>query len=263
MGKYLNIGFWLLLLAYFLLVFGFVNSKRKNVLCTSINIIFNDNLKSRFLGEDKLMELIDPDENKILGKPINNLNIAKLEKLIRDQAFIKTAQVYKTIDGKLNVEIVQRKPVIRVINNNNFGFYVDSEGELMPLLEGKTIRLPVANGNIRFSPEFTSSINIFSEEYKDDENVQVLRDLSTLIGFIDSNNFWNSQIQQIYVKENNEFELVPLVGSQIIVFGGIDNYEVKFRNLKAIYKKRFLSKNWNTYKTINLKYKDQVICEKR
>ena len=57
--------------------------------------------------------------------------------------------------------------------------------------------------------------------------------------------------------------MVPLVGSQIIYFGTIDNYKKKFKKLEATYKKGFLYKGWNKYKSINLKFENQVECEKK
>ena len=74
---------------------------------------------------------------------------------------------------------------------------------------------------------------------------------------------YSTQIQQIFVNKEKEFELIPLVGAQIILFGKIDNYKDKFRNLEATYKRGFLYKGWNKYKKINLKYENQVICEKK
>lgn len=263
MKKYLNITFWILVLVYFFVVLGFVGGKQKKALCTSINVIIKDTLKYRFVEKDDLIQLIDPKEGKVLGKPMEELNISKLEKIIVDQPYIKTAQVFKSINGELNIEIEQRNPIIRIINEDNLGFYIDNEGELMPLSQKISLRLPIANGYIQFRPDFGSSVNIFSDEYKNDESAKVLRDLSTLANFMNHNDFWLAQIQQIYVNKDKEFELVPLVGAQIILLGKIDNYRDKFRNLEATYKKGFLYKGWNKYKKINLKYENQVICEKK
>jgi len=262
MSKYLNIGFWLLILVYFFVVLGFVGGKQKKALCTSINVIIKDTLKHRFVEKDELIQLIDPNEDKVLGKAMQEIDIAKLEKIIVNQSYIKTAQVFKSINGALNIEIEQRNPIVRIINENNLGFYIDNEGELMPLSKKIALRLPIANGHIKFSPDFNSSVNIFSDKYKDDENAKILMDLSTLANFINGNDFWQAQIQQIYLNKDMEFELVPLVGAQIILLGKIDNYNNKFRNLEATYKKGFLYKGWNKYRKINLKYENQVICEK-
>jgi len=261
--KYLNIAFWILVAAYFFVVFGFVKGKQKEVLCTSVKVVVKDTLKHHFVNKDDLIQLIDNSIGGVLGSPMDDVNVAELEKLISDQPYIKSAEVFKSINGNLNIEIKQRNPIIRIINENNLGFYIDNEGELLPLSRKISLRLPVANGYIKFYPDLSTSVNIFSDEYMEDANAKVLRELSTLATFINKDVFWKAQIEQIYVTKDLEFELVPLVGAQIILLGSIDDYKEKFRNLEATYKKGFLYKGWNRYKTINLKYHNQVICEKK
>jgi cell division protein FtsQ len=58
-------------------------------------------------------------------------------------------------------------------------------------------------------------------------------------------------------------ELVPRVGSQKIVFGNGDDLESKFKNLLVFYKKAIPLVGWDTYSTINLKFKGQIVCVKR
>ncbi len=263
MSKYLNIGFWLLVAVYLFVVLGFVNRKEKKALCTSINVTLTDTLKHHFVEKDELIQIIESEGEKVLGKALAKINVSELEKIIVNLPYIKAAEVFKSINGELNIVIEQRNPIIRIINENDVGFYIDNEGELMPLSKKISLRLPIANGHIKFMPDFNSSVNIFADEYKNDEDAKVLRELSVLANFINANKFWQAQIQQIYLNKDGEIELVPLVGTQIILLGKIDNYKEKFRNLEATYKKGFLYKGWNKYRKINLKYHNQVICEKK
>jgi len=89
-----------------------------------------------------------------------------------------------------------------------------------------------------------------------------LCDIYKIAKFIHNDEFWNSQIEQIYIK-NNEYELIPRVGSQIILFGGVEDFNKKFVKLKALYKQGFSQVGWNKYKIINLKYSNQIICTKK
>jgi len=262
MKKYLNIAFWVFVGLYFFVVLGFVSSRREKSLCTAINVVYVDSLNNHFVGKDDLIQLIDEKDEKVLGKPMNELNIAKLEKIISEQPYVKSAEVFADINGVLNVEISQRMPVVRIINNYNEGFYIDKEGYLLPLSPKVSLRLLVASGNINFSPDFDTVMYLFNRN-NEREDVKALQDILKLANFINNNQFWKAQIQQIYLNKDKEFEMVPLVGSQIIYFGTIDNYKNKFKKLEATYKKGFLYKGWNKYKSINLKFENQVVCEKR
>ncbi len=262
MKKYLNITFWVFVGIYFFVVLGFVSSRQKKALCSSINVVYIDSLEHRFVDKDDLIQLIDEKDEKVLGRPMNDLNISKLEKIISAQPYIKSAEVYTEINGVLNVKIAQRLPIVRIINSKNKGYYIDNEGYLLPLSKKVSLRLLVASGNINYSPDFDTTMYVFDNQ-NIDKDKKILQDILVLAGFINNNDFWKAQIQQIYVNSKNEFELVPLVGAQIIYFGTIKNYQKKFKKLEATYKKGFLYKGWNKYKSINLKYEHQVICEKK
>jgi cell division protein FtsQ len=83
-----------------------------------------------------------------------------------------------------------------------------------------------------------------------------------LAEFITNDKFWNSQIEQIYVNNNYEFELIPRVGSHIIELGRAEDLNEKFENLKILYLRGFNNLGWNQYEKISLKYKNQVVCTK-
>lgn len=81
--------------------------------------------------------------------------------------------------------------------------------------------------------------------------------------FVNKDKFWNAQIEQAFVQANGELLLLPQVGDYLIEFGTPDSYEVKFRNLKALYQQGFKNQGWDKYKTISVKYRNQVVCTKK
>jgi len=260
--KYINILFWLIFAAYLIVVLSFIFKKDKNALCTSINIEFLDTIPHKYITDKDILNLIDPVDKKVLGKKLNDINIFEIEKKINNQHYVKTAEVYKNINGELNVEILQRKPIIRIINKYGKSFYIDSEGIILPISKNFIPRLPIVTGNIKYKPRFDTIINVKNIKIIN-KNVKLLNDIFLLSNFIRNNEFWNAQIQQININKKNKFEIIPLVGNHIIILGEINKYKEKFNKLEAIYKKAFSEKNFNKYKEINLKYKDQVICVKR
>ncbi|MDP4272466.1 MAG: hypothetical protein Q8909_20450, partial [Bacteroidota bacterium] len=85
-------------------------------------------------------------------------------------------------------------------------------------------------------------------------------DLFRFALFLRGNPFWNAQIQQIDVQQNQEVILIPTVGDQKILLGRLTDFEAKMDNLFALYKQGLNHFGWNKYKTINLRYDRQVIC---
>ncbi|MBI2281226.1 MAG: hypothetical protein HYU68_11130 [Bacteroidetes bacterium] len=193
-------------------------------------------------------------------KYFNHFNTLELEKKIINNPAIKDAQVYKTIDGKLNVTVKQRRPIVRIFTQNE-SYYIDEFGSLMPLSNKYTSRIMVVNGYL-FEP--------FSKRYQFDfqsledtiASKTLLDDVYKLASYIDKSDFWSAQIEQVYVNKDFEFELIPKVGNHKIVLGGIDNLPIKFNKLMVFYKKGLPKTGWNEYSEINLKYKNQIVCTK-
>lgn len=88
-------------------------------------------------------------------------------------------------------------------------------------------------------------------------------DLFELTKIIRQNNFLQALISQIYVNSKGEFDLIPQLGKQIIHLGSIENIEKKLNKLEIFYKKAMMKAGWEKYATINLEYKDQIVCTKK
>lgn len=193
-------------------------------------------------------------------KYFNQINTLEIEKKIINNPSIQDAQVYKTIDGKLNVTVKQRRPIARVFTQNE-SYYLDEFGELMPLSTKYTSRIVVVNGYI-FEP-FAKRYQLNFQNLEDTLAAKtLLDDVYKLASYIDKSAFWSSQIEQVYVNKDFEFELIPTVGNHKIVLGGIDNLPKKFNKLMIFYKKGLPKTGWNEYSEINLKFKNQIVCTK-
>ncbi|MRT94188.1 cell division protein FtsQ/DivIB [Ancylomarina sp. 16SWW S1-10-2] len=231
----------LALLAYLIFTFAFVNRKSDAIMITGIDIDIIDSLNTRFICDSEIKNLVLKNHPNIIGTQAIKINKEHLEHTINKIPFVKNTEIYTTLKGCLHLNIEQRKPIVRILKGK--GFYIDEEGKQMPLSSNYTSRVLVVSGHIK------------------DKTIE--SDLMPLINFITKDEFWSSQINQIYVDSNNEYILIPRVGGQKIEMGKIDNYERKFLKLYALYKDGFSTVGWNKYKKINLKYENQVVCTKR
>jgi cell division protein FtsQ len=263
MKKAWKIGIGLVLLAYLLFALIFAESSRKGVICKGISITIADENKYRFVKEKEILRLIENTDNDLIGKKLTDINCnAIVEKAYKHPA-VAHADVYTTIDGKLHVRITQRRPVVRVVNAADYSYYIDSDGKIMPLSDNFSAQVLVANGNI-YEPMPVSKIKTLTQEadtFKDASR-RVVFELYQLALFISNDDFWKNQIQQVYVNEHNELELIPTVGDQTILLGNTDDLEYKLKKLRSMYYV-FNEIGWNKYAQINLKYKNQIICTKR
>ena len=197
---------------------------------------------------------------------IGCVDIKKIETVLNNIGAVKRSEVHYTLDGVITIDIEQREPIARVINQNGSSFYIDYDGNLMPLSNKFTSRVMVINGIVNYSYSQLNEYNINNLdviEGLEDTNIDQLKSLYHLAKYIYDNAFWKSQIVQSYINANGDFELIPRVGNHTINFGNGNRVKNKFQKLAIFYEKGLSKAGWNEYETINLKYKNQVVCTKR
>ena len=90
--------------------------------------------------------------------------------------------------------------------------------------------------------------------------------LLTFVEFIEDDDFWRSEVVQIAAHTTPsgalEVELVPRSGRHTIVFGRIEQVERKFDKLLRFYRSGLMNIGWGEYRTIDIRYNDQVVCKK-
>lgn len=253
--KFWVMGVWVLILGYLVFSFGIVGSDRNSALCSGYSIIIDDENDAKYIAASEIESMLAKKKIKLTGMSLRDINTAMIEKEIGVHPSIREVAVYKTIKGDVRIDIKQRQPMLRIINNKNQSFYLDEEGYPMPHSSHYSPHLLVAGGNI---PKVD-----YSKLNEGVELPKILQDLYTLAKFINDDDYWRSQIVQVYVTKKKEFELVSRVGDQKIHFGGIDDYETKFAKLDALYRQGFAKYGWFKYEAIDLKFKDQVVCTVR
>ena len=258
-----KISSWSLILVAFAISVGFTESKQANLLCNDLRIAVNDSTGFAFVETSDIQNIVHDKFGELKGQTLSSINISLLEKIIDNNPFISAAEVFSTIDGKLNIEVKQRRPVVRILNFNHESFYIDDQGVFMPMSEKYTARVPVANGHI-FDREVEKSVRIVNDDVADTSvHLSRIEKVYKVADYIHRHEFWSAQIEQIYVNANGDMELVPRVGDHTILIGDDQQIHEKFEKLFLFYMEGLNKAGWNKYKVINLKYKDQVVCTKK
>lgn len=201
--------------------------------------------------EDIILTIERSFGHTLSGIPIGALDVERVERVLENEAFIADADVYVDAEQKVHIGISQRRPVVRIIDRNGLNYYLDAEGNKMPLSKHFAARVLVATGNIPpHVPDFQK------------RKEHVIKDLFSLTKTILDDEFLDPLVEQIYVNKSEEFVLVPNVGKQKIVLGSLEDLNDKIARLKTFYKEGMPYAGWKRYKTINLKFKGQVVCKK-
>ncbi|MCX2473953.1 cell division protein FtsQ [Pedobacter sp. MC2016-05] len=242
---------WLISLAGVVVLLSFINIKKQTVKCTDVKILIPG--ADNFIEREEIDQILREDQGVLLGRNIENINIHKIEKKLQSNPYIAFAKVYVEMDGVLHIEVKQRQPVVRILNSSGQDFYIDNDGLKMPISSNFTANVLVATGNI--TEVFGSRVDTL--------HTKLAHDIYKTALFIKRDTLWDSQIEQLVVDQKNDIELIPRVGDQRIILGNADSLEKKMTNLLLFYKKAMPQVGWDAYRTINIKYTNQIVCEKR
>ena len=69
-------------------------------------------------------------------------------------------------------------------------------------------------------------------------------------------------ISELEINSSKNIVIHPQFSKQKIIFGYPDDLDEKFEKINLFYKKIVPAKGWNTYRTVNVKFKNQIICDK-
>lgn len=239
---------------------SFVGKKSDKQICSETVITINE--PHHFVSEESVENMLVTNNIILDSCIVNNLNFNQIEKILENNPYINKAEIYSNLNGVLNIKITQRNPMMRIISDNNETCYIDESCKQMPVSDDYTAKVIVVTGNI--SHRFINA-DITKSTYKTLDKTYnfTLKELYNFVTYLNNHELWKYQIEQIYINDVKEIELVPRVGNHIIELGDLDNYEFKMGKLEALYKKGFALTDWNIYSSINLKYSNQVICKKR
>ena len=201
-----------------------------------------DSLDKHFVSESDLVTILKKADLNQIKKPMDAINTDRIETELKKNEMIARIEAYKTPSGIIKLEVEQKIPILRVISSRG-NFYVDNLGTTMPVSLRYVADVPLVSGYV--------------------EKELAVTDLYKFALFLQENEFWNNQIEQIYVHPDNEVELIPRVGNHRIVLGTFDDFQEKLDNLRLFYDKVIPKVGWEKYSIINLKYKDQSVCTKR
>ena len=235
------------LMTYVVYAMFFLSGPDEEERCTAVELtVEKDNGSSMFVDAGDIEKILKNANVYPKGMLMKDVDTEKIEETIRGNEFISKVECYKSANGKLCVNVEQRVPVIFVIPEGKDGYFVDAQGKIIPNRNSPT-NLVVASGNI-------------DEKYASKE-------LAEFGQFLQTDEFWNNQIEQIYVTKDRKgkrvVEIVPRVGDQIVYLGTLENYQKKLRKLRTFYDKAVGTVGWKKYARVNLEYDNQIICTKR
>lgn len=219
-------------------LFSFSTQRNENRKLVAADVEFADN--EEFITLDKVNKLLIQNFEGINSIKKSKLDLNNVEKRLDSDPMIEKAEVYATIDGRLKAVVKQKTPIARVYEGSK-SYYIDYKGSEMPLSENSTARVPLVTGDV---------------DAVDKEK------LCEVLKYIYNDDFLRKNITGIEVRKQDGLKMVARDYNYSILFGRLQNIEKKFNNYKAFFQNAVRDTLIDKYKTINLKFTQQVVCTK-
>ncbi len=264
-AKTVNVLIWVCLGAYLVFAVRYCSKREADIVCSGFNVVVKDSAGVSFVSAEGIEKTLVENGLAAAGKPLDSIDLLAVERVVEGIPFVRRADVFTSINGKLNIHIQQRVPILRVQAENGYRFYLSSDGYVLPLSAGSHVHVPIVTGSpeFPFGKEYHGPVPpLDSLEKKSEKNYFFLQNLINFVKFLGRDPFWGAQIVQINILPGNEVELIPRVGSAEILLGDPEDHAEKLEKLFRFYRKGLAYEGWEKYGYINIKFKDQVICTK-
>lgn len=263
MKKVFLIIFWVLFAVGLILIVFFANTENNNDVAKKPDISIHVEGENAFLTESELLDRLIFERLYQKNMKVNLVNIKKIEAAIIKMEEVKKVKVYKNIGESWNIDVELRNPIARIFTLSQLAYYLDDEGFTMGRSSLHTAHVLVFSGFITESMEKASVKEIINNDSL--KSIRKLDDIYRISNYVCTDPFFRDLIGQVYLEKNGDFLLIPLLGSQIILFGAANSdkeVKDKFTRLKIFYKEAMPQVGWAKYNTIIVKYDGQIVGRK-
>lgn len=251
----------LILVGGLIALIGVAGSKQSKITCWKLEVEVIPLDDKFFVEQTSIEKLIEANGNSVVGKQVNDINIAGIHERIMKNPAVASAEVYTTVDGRCVVRVKQRQPIARFFNEDGVSYYIDAEGFMIPVDKPIALKIPIFLGSI--NERFIRDSLLQKRENKKWAKESLLDDMYFLSLHIQKSEFLEALVDHIYIDGSRNVQLIPRVGDHKIYLGGVTNLNEKFKKLQTFYASALQTHDLNQFSTIHLEYRGQVVCEKK
>lgn len=229
------------LIAYWVFAGTYFKESADKTSCNKIDICITDSSEYQFIEKGIIEHCLLENNLYPLRKLVDNREVAKIEDYLNNMSLVRNAECFRAVNGDILIELNQRCPMFHIMTADK-EYYIDKERKVMPTSTNFTAWLPIVTGTL-------------SEDFAKGE-------LYDFIDYIQSNEYWTEQIDQIEINKKQHITLSTRTGVRKIILGDITHYEKKLKKLILLREQYPNESLGNKYQSLNLSYNDLIFCSK-
>ena len=264
MKKWIKIAAWTLfaLGTLVLLAFGRFYQLSKEMSAPEITLSIQDGIA--LINETEIETALINENLYYEGITQEELDIKSIESFLKNRNEIDQVDVYTQLSNNWFINAKIKRPLARIILPNKDDFYLDNNGKVMglsPYAKPRILTFTGLSSNIPIDVKYTDLINNDSliTKYKLSDSYRISR-------YVCNDDFYDALIVQVHYTKEDGFVLTPRLGNHQIIFGHAESAEEvtkKFEKLTTFYEEVIPYEGWDKYKTIDLRFKNQIVAKKK
>lgn len=241
---------------------GFVERKGGATPVRDIAVEMDMGNGMHFIDRDALRQEVVKGAGPVIGTPIDKVDETGIEQRLRAIPCVAEADVYHTMDGILHVRARQREPIVRVVNADGSGFYIDKDGWTMPLNANYTARVLVVTGQLAEPFANCAPVDVATGNDSLVLNTHS-RAIHAMARTLLADPLWSALFTQAVMDADGDMTLIPTVGMLRVRVGDGTLLAARLEKLRSFFAEGIPQADWRRYSVIDLRFDDQVVCTKR
>ena len=236
---YLRKSLYVLAILIVLVILGVLQKEHQEQICTYVKIEIEAPAEKQLITHEIIKNKLDKWYiGGLSGVPQKRISLADIEHRLEALPAIQNAEVSFDLNGEMLIFIKQRIPLVRMMTRGE-SYYLAKGPVKIPSADVSVARVPIVNESL---------------------TPQMIKKVYTLSTYVYENPFIEAITEQIFV-ENGDLSIISKVKNQKIVIGDTTDLPQKFEKLIDFYRDGLTHIGWEKYQTINLTYKNQIVCK--
>ena len=165
--KIITIAAVLSFAALFVVVLTSAIQKQNQLTCKNLEVKIDYDSGLAFLTENEIKDRINfLSGEDIVGKQLAHIDFRTLEKELKKNPFIDNAEIFVDQQQNIKVAIVQKRPILRILNSDGVGYYISEKNERIPLCDKFTSHVIIALGNVEMHQNAKRDSTVQADLYK-------------------------------------------------------------------------------------------------
>lgn len=191
-------------------------------------------------------EEIEQAANVPLGIHPDSVDLQALVERVEALIYVKKVTPYIEPSGDLKITISERQPIALLINGSD-RIYIDTEGVRLPIINGKTLNVPLVYG-------FRATLRRDTLKSK---NFDQIRDFLVRAK---ANEFGWTTISEVAFSEEEGVVALSHENGVKLLFGTND-FDTKLNNWEVFYAEVIRTKGIESMQQVDLRFKNQVVTK--